>query len=298
MEKFPQRERAAALTLAPRVSAVVVVRERRSGALAQLFLSLRSAMAEAWIDELIIVDQDNEPEISSQLRALQADRRDVLVLSAEPTLGAAAAANLGARAANGRWLLFLEPSVVLHRNCAERLAKAPDATHATPCVIGGRLTDTTGRDRRAEREGALNAFSSIAVAMDWRAPRRLARKRRTPSSTPMQVAAVSGALMLVQRRDFEDLGGFDENFVTDGADLDFCRRAADAGGSVLFLPSAAGVQFEHRQRRRRQAQGLALFASKSAKTRLEKVFAIFAAPALLVLVALRDAIAGTPPIRD
>ena len=77
----------------------------------------------------------------------------------------------------------------------------------------------------------------------------------------------------------------------------FRTRAADAGGSVLFLPAASGVQFERGQRGRRQAQGLALFASKSAKTPIEKAFALIAGPALLVLVGLKDFVVGRPPIR-
>jgi GT2 family glycosyltransferase len=104
--------------------------------------------------------------------------------------------------------------------------------------------------------------------------------------------------MLMPRAAFNDLNGFDEQFDTDYADLDLCRRAAVAGGSVLFQPNAAGVQFEYaKDRRRNQAQGLARFAAKSAKTPAERAFARIAGPAFSVLVALRDAVAGRPPMR-
>jgi GT2 family glycosyltransferase len=152
-----------------------------------------------------------------------------------------------------------------------------------------------GRERRVARAGALNAFSAIAVAMGWPGLKRPLRRRKSPSSTPTKVAAVSGALMLVPRHDFQQLKGFDEAFATDAADLDLCRRMAEAGGSVLFLPAATGVQFERGHRGRRQAQGLALFAAKSAKTPIEKAFALIAGPALAVLVGLRDFVAGRPP---
>jgi hypothetical protein len=42
---------------------------------------------------------------------------------------------------------------------------------------------------------------------------------------------------------------------------------------------------------------LALFASRSARTPIEKAFALIAAPALGVIVALRDFVAGRPPGR-
>jgi GT2 family glycosyltransferase len=293
VEKFPQRERSAAATLEPRVTAVVVAASLGQGKWTPLELCLRSALAEPSIEELVVVDLDNDPEVASQLRAFSVDRRDVKLVTAPGGATAAAAANLGVQHARGRMLLFLDPGVVLQRGAVKRLTSAGGNAH-TPWIVGGRLTDTEGRERRVARAGALTTFSAIAVAMDWRGPQRPTRRRKQPSG-PTKVAAVSGALMLMPRSDFDYLKGFDEGFATDAADLDLCRRAVAAGGSVLFLPAAAGVQFEPGGRGRQQAQGLALFATKSAKTPLEKAFALIARPALLVLLALKTAVIGAPP---
>lgn len=161
-----------------------------------------------------------------------------------------------------------------------------------PWIVGGRLTDTLGKDKPAIRAGALNTWSAVAVAMDLPAPRP--RRRDEPT----KVAAVSGAFMLIPRNDFLDLGRFDENFVTDAADLDLCRRAKEAGGSVLFQPAAAGVQFAGSRRgKRKEAQGLALFAVKSAKTPIQRAFAFIAPGMISVILALRDLIGGRPPVR-
>lgn len=296
MDKFPSRERATAVSLEPRVSAIVVVRRQRAKpqGLAPLDLCLRSAMAEPMIDDLVIVDQANATDVSAMLRGIRADRRDVKVISAPSNASVAAAANLGAQQARGRWLLFLDPDVVLQRGAVARLATAGDKA-ATPCIVGGRLTDIEGRDQRAAR-AALSAFSAIPLAMGWRAAPK--RARDDEAGAPARVAAVSGAFMAIPRRDFQLLNGFDEEFKTDCADLDLCRRAAAAGGSILFHPAAAGVQFARTpQNGRRQAQGLARFVERSAKTPLEKAFAIVAEPALAVLLGLRDFVAGRPPAR-
>jgi N-acetylglucosaminyl-diphospho-decaprenol L-rhamnosyltransferase len=297
VDKFPSRERATALALAPRVSAVVVVRDARAGAQAPLDLCLRSALAEPWIDDLVIVDHGNAADVSAALRALQADRRDVKLISVEAEESSAAAANAGAENALGRWLLFLDPDVVLRRGAVARMAAAGGGAQ-TPWIVGGRLTDTEGRERRAARGGALNTWSAIAVAMDWAKKPQQRRNKTGDAPEPSNVAAVSGAFMLIPRDDFQELGGFDEGFATDAADLDLCRRAADAGGSVLFQPDAAGVKFSRAAPGgRKQAQGLARFAVKSAKTPLQRAFAAIAAPALAVLLGARDFIAGRPPAR-
>jgi len=297
VEKNPHRQRTAAAALEPRVSAVVVARQVRpkSPASSALDLCLRSALAEPWIDDLVIVDHGNPAEITAAFRQLQLDRRDVKLVSAPPALSAAAAANLGADAALGRWLLFLDAGIVLQRGAVARMAAAGGGA-AAPWIVGGRLLDSQGRDRPAVRTGALNAWSALAEAMDWRGPRPLRRRgARLEPSEPLPVAAVSSAFMLIGRHDFSQLSGFDERFAADGADLDLCLRAREAGGAVLFQPAAASVQFLRGARSARRAQGLARFAAKSAKTPLEKAFALIAPPALAVLVALKDFVAGSPP---
>jgi GT2 family glycosyltransferase len=280
------------------VSAVVVVRDARAGAQAPLDLCLRSALAEPWIDDLVIVDHGNAPDVSAMLRALQADRRDVRVVTVEAGESSAAAANAGAENALGRWLLFLDPDVVLQRGAVARMAAAGGGAR-TPWIVGGRLTDTEGRERSAARGGALNSWSAIAVAMDWARKPQARRSKAGDAPEPANVAAVSGAFMLIPCGDFQALGGFDEGFATDAADLDLCRRAADAGGSVLFQPDASGVKFSRGPRGgRKQAQGLARFAVKSAKTPFQRAFASIAGPALAVLLGGRDFIAGRQPVRS
>jgi GT2 family glycosyltransferase len=294
LDEFPSRERTASVALEPRVSAVIVVRNvhTKLPGQAPLDLCLRSVLAEPIVDDLVIVDQKNGPEVSATLRALQADRRDVKVITAPPNASYAAAANLGAREALGRWLVFLDPGVVLQRGAIARMAAAGDEAHK-PCIVGGRLTDLEGRERVVARAGALNAFSAIAVAMGLPA-----RKLKRTAGDAARVAAVSAAFMAIPRRDFEALHGFDEEFKTDCAELDLCRRANAAGGAILFHPAAAGVQFARPpESGRKQAQGLARFVARSARTGPEKAFAAIAEPALAVLLALKELIVGRPPIR-
>src|SRR5262245_25804541 len=89
VEKFPSRERSAAATLEPRVTAIVVVRAP-GASWTPLELCLRSALAEPSIDELVIVDMGADAVISSALRAFGADRRDVKLIAARERSSAAA----------------------------------------------------------------------------------------------------------------------------------------------------------------------------------------------------------------
>ena len=237
MDKFPTHERESAVALEPRVSAVVVVRNVQSvSAQHALDLSLRAALAEPWIDDLVIVDAGNAPDVSSSLRSLQMDRRDVTVIAA-PGANASAAANIGAEHARGRWLLFLAPDVVLQRGAAERLAAAGAGARA-PWIAGGRLTDAEGRERNAARTGSLNAWSSLAVALGWGAKPPTRRVGRDDAALPSPVGAVSGAFLLAPKHDFQTLGGFDEDFWMYLEDVDLGFRARLLGCEAVFAPEA------------------------------------------------------------
>lgn len=284
MEPKSSRQNRTAVETQVRVSAVVVTRMTGQ----PLELCLRSALAEPWIDELVIVDNGNPEPVSSALRALHADRRDVVLIQGQGDIGQAAGANLGAGRARGRWLLFVDSSVVLQRGAAERMVAAGGGA-PSPWIVGARLTDTAGRDRRSVRKGALNTWTAIAVALGLgaSAPRR--RRRRNEGMTEAAPAgAVSGALMLMPRADFEAIGGFDEGYATDAADLDLCHRVQEAGGRVLQQPAASGVQFGRpKQAQRREMQGLARYITQTARTPGQKAFAAVAGPAIGALLASR-----------
>ncbi|HVK81831.1 MAG TPA: glycosyltransferase family A protein, partial [Verrucomicrobiae bacterium] len=199
MDKFPSRERSAAATLEPRVTAIVVARAVAANATGQstLDLCLRSALSEPWVDDLVIVDQANAPAVSSALRALQLDRRDVRVVAADARMSAPAAANLGAAQARGRWLLFLDSDVVLQRGAVQRMATSAGGA-ATPWIVGGRLTDLEGREKRAARGGALNTFSALAVAMGLPGVKRTRRKAKSMKpSAAAHVASAPSSFMLM-----------------------------------------------------------------------------------------------------
>ncbi|MEQ1619572.1 MAG: glycosyltransferase [Terricaulis sp.] len=288
MDKFPSRERQSACALATRVSAIVVVGgdAPRTQGQSPLDLCLRSLLSEPWVDELIIVDHGAPRQMGTALRSLGADRRDVRIVEIGPRQGLAAAINLGAAQATGRWLLILDPQVVLKRGAVERLTAAGGGARG-PWIVGGRLTDMSGRDRSEAVIGPLSAWSALSLALG---------PQRAPRRGGGNVSAVSDAFMLLPRQDFDALGGFDPYYAGDYADLDFCSRVAALGGSVLFEPEAEAVQVARRSARgRKRAQGLARFAAKSARTPLQACFALVAAPTLAALLVLKDWVIGRRP---
>ncbi len=67
-------------------------------------------------------------------------------------------------------------------------------------------------------------------------------------SGPRNWLAVTAACMMVERRLFAELGGFDERFQVGGGDVDLCLRLTAAGYRSLCVPDARVVHDESASR--------------------------------------------------
>lgn len=245
MEPKAQRSRTADASAPARVSAIVVTYHTGDS----LELCLRSLFSEPWVDEVILVDNGNPASVSSSLRALQADRRDVTLIQGQGNVGFARACNLGAELATGRHLLFVNPDAVLQRGAAERMVEAGRRARS-PWIVGGRLVDKRGREQRGARRELLTPWTAIVGmlglgSLEVVSPvfRDVHRERDPKPDTVVPMPVVSGALMLMPRADFVSIGGFDEGYFLHVEDIDICRRVGEAGGAVLFEPGAEALHF-------------------------------------------------------
>ncbi len=78
------------------------------------------------------------------------------------------------------------------------------------------------------------------------------------SESPARSRWVIGAAMLIRRRAFDDVGGFDSSFFLYMEDADFCARLDLAGWSVDYLP---GVRLRHGYARASSAPGASVIGS-------------------------------------
>lgn len=273
-----------------RISAIVVTFYTGDS----LELCLRSLFAEPWVDEIILVDNGNPPDVSSSFRALQADRRDVHLIQGHGNVGFARACNMGAAEASGRLLLFVNPDAVLQRGAAERMAQAGRKARS-PWIVGGKLVDKDGREQRASRRRLLTPWTAVgeAIGLGSFAPARVPNSRGEDGPTVAPVPVVSGAFMMMPKADFDSIGGFDEGYFLHVEDVDICRRVGEAGGAVLFEPAAEALHFGSTSQaswlkvERHKARGLARYFRKFARTPGERVLAAVVSPWLGMALCAR-----------
>ena len=146
--------------------------------------------------------------------------------------------NLGARAASGDYLLFLNDDIEVRENTwlhgLLEHAQRPEVG-----VVGPQLLYPDGRVQHAgmflARHAARHAFRFYRA--DEPGPFGLALTQR-------EVISVTGACMMMRRAVFDELGGFDERHAVINNDLDFNLRVRAAGHRVVFTPAVSLVHHE------------------------------------------------------
>jgi GT2 family glycosyltransferase len=168
----------------------------------------------------------------------------VRVIEAE-NLGLAAGWNRGIAETSAEHVLVLNADAWLVEDALARLLAVADA-HPRTAVVGPRLLNPDGTLQRSVR-----GYPTLwRLSTEYLYLRKLAPRSRALNAfygagfdheSEREVEWVMGACMLVRRRAFDEVGPFDERYFLFSEEVDWMRRAADRGWSVVFTPDARCV---------------------------------------------------------
>jgi N-acetylglucosaminyl-diphospho-decaprenol L-rhamnosyltransferase len=160
--------------------------------------------------------------------------------------GYAAACNQGFKKGSAPSVLFLNPDVRVRHNTLEGASSyLADLTNSAVGVVGVQLLDAHGHVQRScARAPTLARLLVHTVFLDRVCPALVPTHFLTDwnHADTRPVDQVIGAFLMIRRRLFEQLGGFDERFFLYYEDADLCLRVRQAHWSVVHLACA---QAEH-----------------------------------------------------
>jgi GT2 family glycosyltransferase len=221
---------------------VVMVVYRTGPALQE---SLARVLDDPTPDEFIIIDNGSRPdeELWQDQAAAHDDR--VRVIRGHGNVGFARGANMGAMAAHGRILVFLNPDAFIDGDCLSALQAAVDSA-PSPRIVGARVLNIDGTEQRGARRGEVTPVTTLLslTRLAHLRPFRGFEIHHEDDPTPDQsisVPTISGACFAMTRADFSAMGGFDEGYFLHVEDVDLCWRVRKSGGVVLFQPCARVV---------------------------------------------------------
>ncbi len=185
--------------------------------------------------EVIVVDNGSTDGTRGFLATLEGD---VTVIANPVNLGFARACNQGARAARGRYLLFLNNDTAPQPGWLEALLEAA-ARDPRIAVVGAKLLypdDTIQHAGVALLRDSPYPISPVHL-------HRLKPRDFAAADEEREVAAVTGACMLIRADVFREVGGFDEAYLNGYEDVDLCLQVRDRGYRVVYTPKS--VVYHH-----------------------------------------------------
>ena len=172
---------------------------------------------------------------------------NVTVIEPGKNLGYGGAVNFAAAQLDDSigWILVANPDVVLQPDTlSDLLAVASDAPRAG--ALGPKITDAAGAVYPSARElpALRTGIGHALLANRWPTnpwSRRYRGEGRAMTESFRETGWLSGALLLIRREAFVEIGGFDDAFFMYFEDVDLGRRLADSGWSSLYVTSATAV---------------------------------------------------------
>ncbi len=191
------------------------------------------------LNKIVIVDNAS---VDSSLEGIDKINLPIEIIRNPENYGFAKACNIGAKKAEGDFILFLNPDMLLFEDTFVNLFEYI-YEHDKPeiGIYGIQLLDENGNIQRTCAKfpnvwnlvvrslglDTINSkFSKSYRLNDWN------------HQETKEVDQVIGAFFLVKRKLFEELKGFDERFFVYFEELDFSKRAHDLGFKTIYVTEA------------------------------------------------------------
>jgi N-acetylglucosaminyl-diphospho-decaprenol L-rhamnosyltransferase len=192
--------------------------------------------------EVIVVDTGST---DGSQKLVRAEFPHVRLLDLEVNLGYGAALNAGVSLASNELLVLMNGDAWPQPGGVERLVEG--AAHEPRAgVLGPRLLNPDGTLQPSVRGfPTIWRLATEYLFLRWLAPRSRALNAFYGSgfdhTSRREAEFLLGAVLLVRRHLFDEIGGFDESFFMFNEEVDLCYRARAAGWTVLFWPDAEFV---------------------------------------------------------
>ena len=213
--------------------------------------------------EIIVLDNGSQKPATLELLAGYEAQARARVIRHDQPFNFSELNNLGANAAQGELLLFLnDDTEVISADGLQRMAGFAQLAHVG--AVGAKLLYPNGK---VQHNGVLNLADGPGHAL-------LNSASESPGYFMRNLLdynwlAVTGACLMVSAEKFRAVGGFDENFPVGYNDVDLCFRLVDAG---LYNVVCSAVQLTHYESQTRGLDHLDAAKRKRLQDELRRLY--------------------------
>ena len=199
--------------------------------------------------QIIVVDNasdDDTVDIVRQITRDYVEEEITVVLSRNSrNLGYTKAVNQGLQKATGKFLLLLNPDVVVFPNTIDKLISFlqnhPDCSVAAPQLLFPNFQIQPSCRRFPRRRDVLYEILGLNRIFPRSSQFNSWKMADFDHCHTRKVDQPQGACLLTTRAAFAQVGYLDERFRMFFSDVDWCKRFIEAGGKVVFYPEAKAI---------------------------------------------------------
>lgn len=204
--------------------------------------------------EVILVDNNSDFDITEVIPKKMLSK--IKFVRSDVNLGAAGGRNLGVRHSTGDYLLFYDDDVVADKKMIEELVKGI-SLNKNYAVVSPKIYDMHKRD-------TLQAVGHWVNMKTGRIGGWGVYEKDKGQFNKMLKVPMAGGILLVRKKIFKELGGFDEIFFIPYEDSDFTYRATRRGYDVMFIPTALCYHPSKKNTMPKQIQALGISSPERA----------------------------------
>lgn len=236
--------------------------------------------------EIIIINNNSPKKL--EVKKIE---ENIRVINNDKNFGFGYACNQGAKFAKGNYLLFINPDTIFSKGSIDILLKAFSESRNVG-IVGPKMIDANGKvlptiNSKIKFPHAIVIYSFLNKILK---NNRIVEKfwlKKVDRSKTQKVDVVSGACMMIEKKLFEKIGGFDERFFLYFEEQDLCLRVAKKGYKVIFHPSSEITHFIGRSLSNKEK--IEKYFQKSRYLYMKKYFGVI--PAMLTEISLRVLVA-------
>ena len=206
--------------------------------------------------EVIVVDNNST---DNSCEYLEENHPNIRLIKNKENLGFGQGNNLGVKQAKGNTILLLNNDTILLDHLSEALETLhQDNRHGIVAI-----------NMLNAEKGYLNAVGRFPtpfrlIRISFLNDKRKAFKTGSFNKQRYDVDWVTGAFMLMRKKDFLSVEGFDLDYFMYVEDVDLCKKIETSGKKCIFLPNISYIHFVGFNNKREQLliEGYRTYASK------------------------------------
>jgi len=187
--------------------------------------------------EIIVVDNNSEDDSINMIESLFPE---VLLIANKINLGFSSANNLGVKKARGKYICFLNPDTVVPEHLFSKILEF-ELSNDNTGIIGCKMIDGQGKFLP---ESKRNMPTTSMVLKKILGIKNNYHLHEISEDEIGQADVLCGAIMFMNKNQFENVGGFDEKYFMFGEDIDLSKKITNNGLKNYYLGNLSILHYK------------------------------------------------------